>query len=803
MRPVRALTRFSLRHPVVVVGLWAIIGVVCWQWVRLITVDTDIANLLPDHNPHVKTSQVLAQRLGGEDYLEVAVSGSAFDTLVATGERFITDALALRDAGRPVFSKAELRNDARVIRDNLLYFMTDGELDAVEAHIRTSVFEAKQAFNPFYVPLGDDDDLDSEADQVLESMLAQVELPPPYFLNADSTVLLLKLYPTGSKSDFGFVERMFADLDSLIAATPYPADVHYGGIYHRHRAKLTDIQDTLTFSVRFGAAAIFLFLVLYILRMAMTSLGTHHWSIYLAWVPTHVAGIVVPLVMSLLITYAIGSALFGVLNIMTTVLIAILLGVNIDYVMHFLSVYLHHRGRHRHNRAVLATIDTTGQALLISSLTSGAAILILLASEFKGFFEFGALFFPGIVSTYILTFSLYAALLTLIHRLFRLRPVNRERVAPVVRWRMRPVFGALMVTAAVATVFAPRIGFEYAFSNLEPDTPDTSTFRRLTDPIDKGYKSDPAYFIFDTREQAVEAFNRIRGGDTTRYRTVRDVESIDARFPTSRADIDRRLGRIAEFRSLMADPVMAEAPPSPWLDLLRRASAQRDPVPLDSVPDFFRNKFTTTDGTLAHLVIIYPDFSLSDGRRSIAFKDDAGTLTLTDGTTWYAASTSIIAAGILMIIQRESVWLMAMPMVATLLLLIVFMRSLTWGLLVFAPLLTAIIVLVGGMAAFGQTFNLYNVIVLPAVLGVGADNGIHLFHRLRDNPATRFADLVSTTGFFITASSVTTILGFIGLMFTGHPGLTSMGMVATVGISLSLLSSLVFAGMWVEWKGER
>ena len=58
-------------------------------------------------------------------------------------------------------------------------------------------------------------------------------------------------------------------------------------------------------------------------------------------------------------------------------------------------------------------------------------------------------------------------------------------------------------------------------------------------------------------------------------------------------------------------------------------------------------------------------------------------------------------------------------------------RSLREVSLALAPLLLSSILTLAAMAAFGIDFNFANVIVLPLLLGIGIDSGIHLVHRCK------------------------------------------------------------------------
>jgi hypothetical protein len=80
-------------------------------------------------------------------------------------------------------------------------------------------------------------------------------------------------------------------------------------------------------------------------------------------------------------------------------------------------------------------------------------------------------------------------------------------------------------------------------------------------------------------------------------------------------------------------------------------------------------------------------------------------------------------------------------------------------------------------------------IVLPLILGIGIDDGVHIVHdfrrqtgRYRMTPSTASAVLIT---------SLTTMVGFGSLMIASHQGLQSLGRVLTIGVSCCLFSSLV------------
>ena len=126
-------------------------------------------------------------------------------------------------------------------------------------------------------------------------------------------------------------------------------------------------------------------------------------------------------------------------------------------------------------------------------------------------------------------------------------------------------------------------------------------------------------------------------------------------------------------------------------------------------------------------------------------------------------------------------------------------RSLRWAIIAMLPLLVGLLLLFAIMMFTDMMFNFYNLVVLPAILGIGEDNGVHLAHRYREEGRNSMWDVLSSTGQHVTIGSLTTMLGFSGLLFTNHPGLQSLGMMAVIGIGMTLVAALTFLPALIQW----
>jgi predicted RND superfamily exporter protein len=76
---------------------------------------------------------------------------------------------------------------------------------------------------------------------------------------------------------------------------------------------------------------------------------------------------------------------------------------------------------------------------------------------------------------------------------------------------------------------------------------------------------------------------------------------------------------------------------------------------------------------------------------------------------------------------------------------------------------------------------------------------VHIAARYIEEGRMSMWNVLSSTGQHITIGSVTTMLGYMGLLFTNHPGLYSIGQLATVGIGLTLLTALTLLPALIQF----
>ena len=148
-------------------------------------------------------------------------------------------------------------------------------------------------------------------------------------------------------------------------------------------------------------------------------------------------------------------------------------------------------------------------------------------------------------------------------------------------------------------------------------------------------------------------------------------------------------------------------------------------------------------------------------------------------------------------------WAGVYALIAMVLVLLVDFGRVKHTLVALLPLAMGMTATLGFMAMLGYSLNPANMIAFPLILGVGADNGVHVMHDYRGRTRGRRYALGYTTGRGIMVAALTTILGFGTLMIAQHRGMASLGLILTVGVTCCMGTALVFLPALLYVMGKR
>ncbi len=117
-------------------------------------------------------------------------------------------------------------------------------------------------------------------------------------------------------------------------------------------------------------------------------------------------------------------------------------------------------------------------------------------------------------------------------------------------------------------------------------------------------------------------------------------------------------------------------------------------------------------------------------------------------------------------------------------------KSLVYTFMAMSPCILGAAIMYGAMALFHVDLNPANLIVLPLILGIGVDVGVHVVHDFRHHTKGRY-EMSGSTFNSIILTTTTSIVGFGSMMVSAHRGLYSLGLVLSIGLSGTLFVAVV------------
>jgi uncharacterized protein len=596
-----------------------------------------------------------------------------------------------------------------------------------------------------------------------------------------------------------------------------------------YRLRLTGealmLQDELV-SVRSGIGWVGLLSA--VLVAAVLFAGLRSWRLVLPVLVTLVAG--------LAWTAGFAALAVGGLNLISVAFAVLFIGLSVDFGIHYvLRVQESLAGGQTQEAALRDAAARVGRPLALCAVSSALAFFAFFPTAYRGLSELGLIAGTGMFIALFLNLTLLPALLRLLPgsaaalHLGTLAAVSaglQRRAGRAAR-----LLAGLGLVLALAAAFAlPSARFDDDPLNLrDPGSPSVAVLLDvLEDPRVSPYSAqvlaDDAEEDFRDTAARLEALRQVEAAVTLDDLVPGDQETkldiIDqtalllstlfvAPPPRPAPDAAARAEALDELGAALA-AVPAELAPAAtrlqraldtlgpdsggaleaaWLDGFAPAlerlldALEAEEVSLESLPDHLRRRYQSDDGQV--LIEVIPAEDLRDPAARLRFV----TAVQAEVPNVSGVPVTIVEAGAAVVTAFTQASLLALCAISILLLLV--LRSPVDTLLVLLPLLLAALLTVAAGVLLNLPFNFANVIVLPLLLGLGVDSGIHYVVRAREGGEDK-AGPVNSTPRAIFLSALTTLASFGALAFSGHPGTASLGQLLTLGIAVTLACVLAF-----------
>ena len=790
MRNYERIVHYVYHHHISIILVALVLSIVAGSFAAQLKIKADSANLLPDDYISVSELNRIKERVGGIGPLMVIVSGDDLSACVD-----FMHALADSLEGSEHISSVIRGRTAEVefLSQNRLLYMDLEDLRELHSRVADKIELETLKKNPFYMGFEEEEEDPLDVSDI-EARYEHYELTGyerDYHLTEEGNGVILRLYPTGVITDVKFTKKLLGHLDRVIdvldAKRYHPSlEVNYKGSFKNASTQYTVVLQDLKSTALYAFLGVLVLISLYF-RQLLSPLF-----------------IVFPLLMSLSWTFGVTYLVIGNLNQITVCLFAILFGLGIDFGIHIFARYREARRRGMDiEQALVETVCHTGSALSTTALTTAVAFFSLLFSDFKGFSEFGFIVGTGILFSLVAMLVVCPAFIVLAERLTLIRLQQASVPEHLIRRGRYPIPHLTLLLGLIATGYSifhfSDLSFEYDFKKLKPDVIDSGPQTSLPDKLKE--TRSPAIVLTENRQEAmavVAEVKRIQAqrGDSS---TVLSVQSVYSFLPSNQ---EEKLELITDLRRMINSNLdLLEPDDRVRVDSLRQYLEVTE-LSLRDLPADMTKSFSSKEGEILNFVQINASVPLRDGRNSIAFAREVKVIE-TELGTFYASSPHIIFAEMLELMLDDAVIAVIITLLVVSIVLIIDLGSVLDAAMVLTPLLTALAWVTGFMYLLDYKINIYNMVAFPTIIGMGIDNAVHVFHRYREAGPGSLRLVLRTTGTALLATTLTTMVGFAGLVAAHHPALYWIGTVSLLGLGCAFISAVTLLPALLQMREGR
>ncbi|MDD2660652.1 MAG: MMPL family transporter [Methylococcales bacterium] len=519
------------------------------------------------------------------------------------------------------------------------------------------------------------------------------------------------------------------------------------------------------------------------------------------------------------------------------------IGLGVEYAIHFCLRYRDNLLHHVHReRAIRSTLKSTSPSLILCAGTTAIGLYAFIPTDYKGVSELGLLAGTSLFICLLVTLTILPALLRFIPLSFESGPPSThptlatlaEKMAAFTLHYAKPISMATCLFAVISIVLVFKVKTDFnpinlrdpntesviAFKNLNknPDTtPMTLTVLAADEQKAKAIQKklsalgsvDKTISFFDflpsAQEEklaAIEEMAMVLGSQAQGFPALKPdndptpginrlIKAIDNILPdkTDAHEISALKAFKVELQDMLIELETRQEPsrrmfiekiqtsllgtlPSTMNELLISLNARE--IKLSDLPTDIRERWLSKEGL--YRIQIFPKKDLNDLVNLQQFITDVQSVSpdATDLPIIYWESMKEVIASF----QKA----ITIALITIALLLYAIRRNFTDTLLVMTPLILAGLFTMASTVLTNTPINYANIIALPLLLGLGVDNGIHMVEKLHHSVSEEQNIYRSSTARAMFYGALTTASSFGGLAFSSHEGISSMGLVITMGI---------------------
>jgi predicted RND superfamily exporter protein len=512
---------------------------------------------------------------------------------------------------------------------------------------------------------------------------------------------------------------------------------------------------------------------------------------------------------------AFAEASVGYLNLVTSIIFAILFGMGVDYIIHGMSrIDEEYHGDVSLETALSDGLFGLARPVFNAMLTTAVTFFALVFFDFRGFSQLGLIAGFGVSFALLAFYLIYPPLAVALNRIWKVKPRKKALVFaepddPQRRSPRRVALRPRRQSRPVKRGSPGPLSQRCSSSRVCPDiwratwvsTRDMGKFRvkdnQAENTLKKKYReaesrsASPVLIVTKDLEETERAY-RYLSKNLAKYPIVTEVSSVYSFVPEQQAD---KLAIVKEIKRKIDNKYGAlEGQTRTDADELKRYLEPAVFGP-EQLPEWVRARFTDTEGRFGRYLLLFTSGSKANalvaldtweqvGKIVLPAEGDLPAVELTSSASFYISGEAYA------IVKREGPWAALIGLIVVVIVVLFDFRSPRELLMILSPILSGFAITLGLMTLIDLPLDLFNVVVLPQIFGIGIDTGTHLTHRIKEG-GPHVVENVRSTAIAAGISSALTAIGFASLLPVSNAGLQSIGLIAVLGIGISYVVNIL------------
>lgn len=766
------LIRKIAHYPKATIGLFLAVTLLCIYPIENLRWEIQLQDTLRGHEVEVDY-QAIESAFGGLGSLTIVIQSK--DS--AANFKFAEN-LAKHLENDPKVHYADYTTDLDFFKKNRLLYASESDLDQVIEKLDSLKVAEINRNNPLLVDLTDAPAPEAPARDSIE-IISQIENKyfkslQQDFSNQQGSIRVIDVYPTTSVSDLQANRELLKKVKRFVEENGNGINVYYTGkVYDSIKA-----GKALLPQAKFaGAIAALIILVLLIINFYRQ--------------PQLIFISAVPLAIPTVFTLACAYLLFGRINLFTLSLGLLLPGHACQVLTHVYTRYFHEREKKLSPALCIeSALLGIGPVVAASSLVMASLFIAFILVPLPGLREFGILGAIGSLLNLIVCPLLTASLLLLLQRKKPFE-ITFNSITPNYRKRLFSfktnwiIIIVISIVSAVAWLYSGiNLRFLYDFKKTEMQLDEREARALIAETGFSAY--DPIIVMLPDssyNDDLVENFEHLQ-----QKGRLKDLARIYTQYQfLPKASVEKK-HKIETLKKLISEDILSRLNPKDSSAIVEMFENYENDIKDFVLSENIRRKFADKKDNPGVFAFIIPKSNPSNG---LTCRHIAKQLQQLDGIhdkTFKICGTPILRASLLDTILGNINKSILLGTILLWFILLMFYNKLSRAFFTLLPSLFAMSWVTILVHIFNIQISAYSSIAFVLLIGASVDGSLQLWSSYYEKQGGNAWSVLQTKLISVLIAQGASFIGAIAMLFSSHPGINGMGLIAALGLVCIFIS---------------